>query len=51
MIALFDCASMVEFTSITDRVLLPDPTIRRYDTHFVRAEGKFAPFVPLGETS
>ena len=47
IVALFDCANMAEFTSITDRVLLPDATVRRYDTHFVRREVKFAPFVPL----
>ncbi|HEX6742349.1 MAG TPA: Lrp/AsnC family transcriptional regulator, partial [Sphingomicrobium sp.] len=47
MVALFDCANMAEFTTITDRVLLPDPTVRRYDAHFVRREVKFAPFVEL----
>lgn len=47
MVALFDCASMAEFTSTTDRVLLADPTVRRYETHFVRREVKFAPFVEL----
>ena len=47
MIALIDSASMAEFTSITDRLLLTDPTVRRYDTHFVRREVKFAPFVKL----
>ena len=51
MVALFDCANMAEFTSITDRVLVPDPTVRRYDTHFVRREVKFAPFVELRESA
>jgi DNA-binding Lrp family transcriptional regulator len=50
MVALFDCSSMAEFISITDRVLLPDGTVRRYDTHFVRREVKFAPFIQLGES-
>ena len=50
MVALFDCASMAEFISITDRLLLPDATVRRYDTHFVRRETKFAPFVPMSES-
>jgi Lrp/AsnC family transcriptional regulator, leucine-responsive regulatory protein len=47
MIALFDCANMAEFTAITDRVLIPDQTVRRYDAHFVRREVKFEPFVRL----
>src|SRR5262245_55299419 len=36
MVALIDCASMSEFTSIADGLLIPDPTVRRYDTHFIR---------------
>jgi Lrp/AsnC family leucine-responsive transcriptional regulator len=51
IVALFDCANMVEFTSIADRLLLADATVRRYETHFVRREGKFAPFVQLGESA
>jgi DNA-binding Lrp family transcriptional regulator len=50
IVVLFDCANMAEFVSITDRVLLQDATVRRYETHFVRREVKFAPFVPLGES-
>jgi Lrp/AsnC family transcriptional regulator, leucine-responsive regulatory protein len=50
MVALFDCASMAEFIAVTDRVLLADATVRRYDTHFVRREVKFAPFIPLRES-
>lgn len=44
-VALFDWEDMAEFTAITDRVLIPDPTVRRYDTHFVRREVKFEPFI------
>lgn len=47
MVALFDCANMAEFTSITDSVLIPDSTVRNYDAHFVRREVKFEPFVKL----
>jgi Lrp/AsnC family leucine-responsive transcriptional regulator len=47
MVALFDCENMAEFTAITDRVLIPDPTVRRYDAHFVRREVKFEPFIRL----
>jgi len=51
IIVLFDCADMAEFTSLADRVLLADPTVHRYDTHFVRQQTKFAPFVQLGDAT
>ena len=51
IIVLFDCADMAEFTSLADRVLLADPTVRRYDTHFVRRQTKFAPFVHLSDST
>lgn len=51
MIALIDCANMAEFTSIIDDLLVPDPTLRRYDTHFIRREVKFEPFVRVGEVT
>jgi DNA-binding Lrp family transcriptional regulator len=47
MVALIDCANMAEFTSITDGLLIPEPTVRRYDAHFIRHEVKFEPFVHL----
>lgn len=47
MLVLFDCANMAEFNSLCDRVLTADPTIRRYETSFVKREVKFAPFVEL----
>ena len=49
MVALIDCANMAEFTSLTDGLLVPDPTVRRYEAHFIRREVKFEPFVRLAE--
>jgi len=51
MIVLFDFADMAEFTALADRVLLADSTVHRYDTHFVRRQTKFAPFVQLGDAT
>jgi DNA-binding Lrp family transcriptional regulator len=48
-VALFDCASMAEFNSCAEELLASSPTVRRYETHFVKREVKFAPFVELGE--
>jgi Lrp/AsnC family leucine-responsive transcriptional regulator len=50
-IAMLDCASMAEFNSCADELLASSPTVRRYETHFVKREVKFAPFVELGETA
>ena len=50
MLALFDCASMSEFNDLCDAVLAADPTVRRYETSFVKRQLKFAPFVRLGES-
>lgn len=47
MLALFDCASMPEFNALCDTVLAADPTVRRYETSFVKRQLKFAPFVKL----
>jgi DNA-binding Lrp family transcriptional regulator len=49
MLALFDCASMAEFNTLTDELLVSDATVRRYETSFVKRELKFAPFVELSE--
>lgn len=46
-IALFDCASMADFNARADEILASSPTVRRYETHFVKREVKFAPFVEL----
>ena len=48
LVALLDCASMGEFNQLCDELLTTDSTVRRYETHFVKREVKFAPFVPLG---
>jgi Lrp/AsnC family leucine-responsive transcriptional regulator len=47
LVALFDCASMAEFNERADALLASAPTVRRYETHFVKREVKFAPFVEL----
>jgi Lrp/AsnC family leucine-responsive transcriptional regulator len=50
-IAMLDCASMAEFNATADDLLASSPTVRRYETHFVKREVKFAPFVELSETA
>ena len=47
LLVMFDCASMAEFNSLCDTVLTADPTVRRYETSFVKREVTFAPFVEL----
>jgi DNA-binding Lrp family transcriptional regulator len=47
LLALIDCESMDAFNGFTDRILTADPIVRRYRTHFVKREVKFAPFVEL----
>ena len=47
LLALVDCANMAEFNTLCDAVLAADPTVRRYETSFVKREVKFAPFVEL----
>jgi Lrp/AsnC family leucine-responsive transcriptional regulator len=49
LVLLFDCAHMDEFTETAEAVLVSDPTVRRYETSFVKRELKFAPFVELSE--
>jgi DNA-binding Lrp family transcriptional regulator len=48
-VALFDCANMAEFNAAAEGLLASSPTVRRYETHFVKREVKFAPFVALGD--
>ena len=48
LLVLVDCANMAEFNAFCDAVLVADPTVRRYETSFVKREVKFAPFVELG---
>jgi Lrp/AsnC family transcriptional regulator, leucine-responsive regulatory protein len=47
LLALVDCDNMAEFNALCDEVLVADPTVRRYETSFVKREVKFAPFVEL----
>jgi Lrp/AsnC family transcriptional regulator, leucine-responsive regulatory protein len=47
LLILSDCANMAEFNTLCDSVLTADPTVRRYETSFVKREVKFAPFVEL----
>ena len=35
------------FNDAADELLASSPTVRRYETHFVKREVKFAPFVEL----
>jgi DNA-binding Lrp family transcriptional regulator len=48
-VALIDCASMADFNSCADALLASSPAVRRYETHFVKREVTFAPFVALEE--
>jgi DNA-binding Lrp family transcriptional regulator len=48
-LCLFDCATMADFNAATNDLLASSTTVRRYETHFVKREVKFAPFVELAE--
>lgn len=48
LVALFDCATMADFNRYADELLASSPTVHRYETHFLKREVKFAPFVELG---
>jgi Lrp/AsnC family leucine-responsive transcriptional regulator len=47
IVALFDCASMADFNAASDDLLASSAVVRRYETHFVKREVKFAPYVEL----
>lgn len=49
LMLLFDCTDMAEFNNVAESALVADPTVRRYETSFVKRELKFAPFVELTE--
>jgi Lrp/AsnC family transcriptional regulator, leucine-responsive regulatory protein len=51
LVLLFDCLHMDEFTETAEAVLVADPTVRRYETSFVKRQRKFAPFVELRDVS
>jgi Lrp/AsnC family leucine-responsive transcriptional regulator len=47
LLLLVDCTTMLEFNRFCDEVLVADPTVRRYETSFVKREIKFQPFIKL----
>ena len=47
LLLLVDCTNMLEFNRFCDEVLVADPTVRRYETSFVKREIKFQPFIKL----
>jgi Lrp/AsnC family leucine-responsive transcriptional regulator len=47
LVALLDCTGMAEFNACADELLASSPTVHRYETHFVKREVKFAPFIEL----
>jgi len=51
IMALFDCEDMSAFNKACNEILVSSPTVRRYETQFVKREVKFAPFVELDEVS
>ena len=50
LVMMLDCASMAAFTTIEHELLASSPTVRRWETLFVKHEVKFAPFVELTES-
>ena len=51
LLALFDCASMADFNAAADELLTSSAAVRRYETHFVKRDVKFAPFVELNDAN
>jgi len=49
-VVLFDCANMAEFNESAEALFASSPTVRRYETQFVKREVKFAPFVQVAGT-
>lgn len=50
VVVMFDCPNMARFNELTEEVLTVDSTVRRYETHFIKREVKFEPFVQLAES-
>lgn len=42
MLVLLDCASMADLTETVEALFAQTPTVRRYETHIVKREVKFA---------
>ena len=51
IVLMFACPNMARFNELTDQVLTADSTVRRYETHFIKREVKFEPFVRLAESA
>jgi Lrp/AsnC family leucine-responsive transcriptional regulator len=49
LLALVVCRTMREFNEFADRHFASDPSVRRYETSFVKAEIKNRPVVPLDD--
>lgn len=47
LIIMLDCADMREFNVAMRDLITRDPTVHRFQTHFIKREFKFAPFVDL----
>ena len=50
VVLMFDCPNMARFNELTEEVLTVDSTVRRYETHFIKREVKFEPFVQLADS-
>ena len=48
LLVMVDCMDMSSFNAFCDLVLVAQPTVRRYETRFIKREVKFSPFVRLG---
>ena len=47
MAVFLDCANMADFNARADELLVSSPAVRRFETHFIKREVKFAPFVAM----
>jgi DNA-binding Lrp family transcriptional regulator len=47
MAVVLDCANMADFNARADELLVSSPAVRRFETHFIKREVKFAPFVAM----
>lgn len=51
LLAMLDCSGMDAFVERAEALFASDSTVRRYESHFVKRELKFAPFVDLRPAS
>ncbi|GAA4712405.1 Lrp/AsnC family transcriptional regulator [Sphingomonas lutea] len=47
LLVLVDCPHMAAFNALAEEIIAADPTVRRYETSFVKRDFKFAPFIRL----